>query len=818
MKTFRRSRPIFLFSFLLFSILLSACGGGPTPTAPSSTSIITTTSEEDPPSVDETSDVTEPSVDESSDEPVVNQDFIGVTFKDKTVVYTGTEHILDEVTNAPEGTQVTYTNRLNYINVGTYAASAKLTKEGYNELVLNASLIITPATFSNIEFSDMSVEYDAKPHKILITGSLPTGTTVTYQEVGGEGTNEFTEPGTYEVEATLKNANFNDLVLRATLTITAVLDDLYSYYSSTGNFYFQNALHKDYLYKYKDDAVVKVNSDKPQFFSEGADIYYISNSLLSNSIMRYKEATNERERLSDISAAELVGDGNALYFIEKKILGQENIYKLNLASIETPPILLYSGKAKSLQYMDNYLYFIGENNLLYRINTLTFTNAPAPLMPEVKVKNLVASGGVLYFTENHLLGDYLSKYTVSSGVKVKLTSDAAGNMIIIGTDLYYTNIDKLNTLMFGKGIYKVSTLLTIDNNGSGTKVLSDEMEQYELTSLQSDGTNIYFYRVYDKNVYRYNPASGELTNLLEGFVVPEEVISGRNGVSAKYGNVIYYQNNYDSGKLYAYDTLNNTNTRVTSGSIDDLYIYGDELYYREVAFFLFKKLYKINLKVNEPPVLVKDVDAGNLHIYQDKIYYVNYKGGNTLNRMNLDGTNDEVLYDKEVYNLRAKNNRLYFIQNSLIYGHGWVQTINITAGNTDYTLTQLDNVRTSNFEIVDNNIYFRRLYGFGYLSKDFSSTDLDGNNLVTLVADVDPLYFEVTPSHLYFFDDVGGKEALVMFNRSTKVITTLTTGFASNIRYHSGHLYYFNYRAGMGDSHFYKVNIASLEKTRVDTI
>ena len=145
-------------------------------------------------------------------EPIY-KDFENVFFDSKTLVYDGESHILDEVRGAPEGTQITYTGRETHIDVGTYTASALLTKEGYNNKTLTATLTINKASFENITFSDGTFEYDGQVHSIYVSGA-PSFASVTYSN------NEKTNVGTYIVTATIKAANYETMTKTATLRIT----------------------------------------------------------------------------------------------------------------------------------------------------------------------------------------------------------------------------------------------------------------------------------------------------------------------------------------------------------------------------------------------------------------------------------------------------------------------------------------------------------------------------------------------------------------------------------------------------------------------
>lgn len=151
-------------------------------------------------------------VDSTPIEPTY-KDFENVFFDSKTLIYDGESHILDEVRGAPEGTQITYTGRETHIDVGTYTASALLTKEGYNNKTLTATLTINKASFENITFSDGTFEYDGLAHSIYVSGA-PSYATVTYSNNGK------TNVGTYTVTATIKATNYETMTKTATLRIT----------------------------------------------------------------------------------------------------------------------------------------------------------------------------------------------------------------------------------------------------------------------------------------------------------------------------------------------------------------------------------------------------------------------------------------------------------------------------------------------------------------------------------------------------------------------------------------------------------------------
>ena len=145
-------------------------------------------------------------------EVILKKDFTDVYFNSQIVNYDGNEHILDEIINAPEDTNITYLGRDYFVDAGVYEAKAILQKDGYNDLTLTANLTIRPIDFNDITFDDLEVIYDGNPHEITCQ-NIPSFAKVTYTN------NKATEIGTYTAKAVISAKNYNDLTLTATLKI-----------------------------------------------------------------------------------------------------------------------------------------------------------------------------------------------------------------------------------------------------------------------------------------------------------------------------------------------------------------------------------------------------------------------------------------------------------------------------------------------------------------------------------------------------------------------------------------------------------------------
>ena len=147
------------------------------------------------------------------------KEIAGITFEDASFVYDGQEKSIVISGELPEGVTVAYTNNLG-TNAGEYNATAVLSGEDYMTKTLTAKLTIAKAEIVGVTFDGDSFVYDGQEKSIVISGELPEGVTVSYEN------NKGTEARTYAAVAILSGNNYNTLRLEATLRIYPNLSQL----------------------------------------------------------------------------------------------------------------------------------------------------------------------------------------------------------------------------------------------------------------------------------------------------------------------------------------------------------------------------------------------------------------------------------------------------------------------------------------------------------------------------------------------------------------------------------------------------------------
>jgi hypothetical protein len=360
------------------------------------------------------------------------------------------------VTGAPEGTEIAYSNN-SKTDAGVYEVKAELSKTGYKNKTLTATLTITKAVISGLSFKGASFEYDSFEHSIEVTGVLPEGASVSYSCTDSAvEENTTSESGSYEIKAHIDGGhNFENLDMTATLTIKATEKQLYSYVDSD-TVYFQNDLDGDSIYSYKDSTLASVSPYEGKYFTKFQNHLTFETGGLFPSI-KYIDSDNSIKNLYNGNAEYLTvsADGTKLYFVSNQILeSKSGIFALQTTGSEDNPVSItkvYEGKAYDLCLLGNNLYFADKDKKLSRIS---LSSSSKTMLKdgddEIKVTELKTDGTSLFYTRNKLLGNYLAQYNVSTSSEKKLTSDAAKYICFSGNDVYYASDDTLNSALFGK--------------------------------------------------------------------------------------------------------------------------------------------------------------------------------------------------------------------------------------------------------------------------------------------------------------------------------------------------------------------------------
>lgn len=774
-------------------------------------------------------------------EDTKKQDFKDIYFDNLIVTYDGESHILGEVRGAPSDAAVSYTGRTAYTDVGSYKATAKIEKENYNTLSLNATLTITPATFSGLSYDSVSVTYDGADHinDVKLTGFTPEGTSIkeTVKDSNNTVVTSAIDVGTYTYTCEITNKNYNKLTLSATLNIKAEKRDMPVFTSSDGTVYFANGLDNSYLYALDSSSnLTRIDYASPKEFNKysSSSALYIAGSTFLNSV---KEVSGDSTNViyTDSNIDDFVKYSSSVYYYSSNSLksSKSGIYKVDATNSNDEPVVtkVFEGKSDDLAIYNGYLYFSNgnDNNHLYKMNLST--NATSLVLNE-KVHEFVISNNKLYCTVNGLLNDYIGyiDLSTSSTEPTKLTN-AAGEFLTVKNGYLYFNYTDLFAAVdaSNKGIWRIDL-----SSGIETQILATEnVNGFDVESSSS----LVYIDTTDLHLYRYNISTKAKTDLLNGFVAPETTPLNTGGQTQVYGSKVYYLNMYAGKTLYVYDEATKKSSQLTTNKVTDFYIYGDMMYFNQVTRLTNNDLYCVNLKNGAEAEKINSNDVRNMisdgtYIYATHYNWAGAAGG--ISRMKLDGS--EYVKFSEINgakNLSIKDGKLYFINCATGQDNGNIEYISlsdITATREGLTSTNLSkNIKNVKQFIFDgDNIFY--IYN-GVIDNSVRRTSFttleEGTKIASSKTNPNEIY--LYGDYVYYYSYAASAASIAGFYKVSKTATgdgnqELILGYdskyyGSNIAITSnGNMYFLNYIAKLvlGDAHTYQVNLTTKAVTKIN--
>ena len=817
----KKNRVILLFP-VFFGLALTGCG--PKENNPG----------EDSPGGEVNPGGNDPGTDPSKSE------FTGVSFESATYTYDGSPHILGEVTGAPDGTTITYTGRNEYTNAGTYAASAKLVKDGYNDKTLNATLTINKASMSGYTYESVSVKYDGAEHinDVQLVGALPAGTTKT--ETVKDSTNAVVtsaiEVGTYTYTCVLTNNNYNTVTLNATLTIKAQRKDMPVFVANDGKIYFANGLHNSYLYSLDGEELSLIDYSSPKEFNKynSSTALFIAGSTFLNSVKEVNGGSTS-VLYTDSNIDDFVKASDKVYYYSSNSLtaAKSGIYKVDATDSNNEPIVtkVFEGKSDNLAIYGGNLYFTNGNdhNYVYKLNLSS--NATSLVMEE-KVHEYTINNNKMYCTVNGLLNDYIGVLDLSTSATepTRLTNAAGEFLTVKGGYLYYNYTDLFSVVNSSvKGIWRISV-----SGGDPVQLFATEdVNGFDVESF----TSLVYIDSNDLHLYRYNVSSQTKTDLLSGFVAPESTPMNTGGQTISVGTKTYYLNMYAGKTLYVYDESSEKSSQLTTNKVEDFYVYNGVMYFNQVTMLTNNDLYAVNLSAGGEAEKINSNDVRNMISDGTYLYATHYNWAGTaggISRMKLDGT--EYVKFSEVNgakNLSIKDGRLYFINCGTGQDNGYIEYIElsgITSTSEDIDGTRLSNniKNVKQFIFEGDNIFY--IYN-GTIDNSVRRTDFTSLGEGTKLASskTNPNEIILNGSYVYYYSYAASAQSDAGFYKvsktatgdgtQTKILGYDSTYYGSNLSIsNAGYLYFLNYipKLLLGNAHFYQLNLSNSSVVKIN--
>lgn len=196
---------------------------------------------------------------------------------------------------------------------------------------------------------------------------------------------------------------------------------------------------------------------------------------------------------------------------------------------------------------------------------------------------------------------------------------------------------------------------------------------------------------------------------------------------------------YQSGGIYIYETDKNESRLLVDGNCRNVIAFGDRVYYLKRENDIYR-VCSIEMSGENEKVLSEDI-ASYMNIAGGKIYYISGDDEGHIHKMNPDGSNNEMVSSfGGVEEMVVANGQIYYVSSS---GDGyrlWSMDID---GTNDHKIYDKE---CHNINIYDHVLYFRD-EGKGMLC----SISDDGSDFQELV-EAQCMSINVTKRWIYFFD------------------------------------------------------------------
>ena len=758
-----------------------------------------------------------------------NSEFAGVTFDNMTVNYDGLPHILAEVSGAPEGTTIVYDGRNEYTDCGVYPATAKLSKEGYNDKTLTATLTINGAEFTGVSFEDKTVDYDGQPHTITATFS-PSDATVTYTNNG-----PFTEAGTYQIGVKIEKKGYTTVTKTAVLTIRGLTFSGVSFEDKTVDY--DGQPHTITATFSPSDATVTYTNNGP--FTE-AGTYQIGvkiekkgyttvtkTAVLTIRKLNFSGITLEsknfdydgNEHIGEISVKGTLPANTAtpVYVVKNeagvKVSSVKNAGRYSISVVLTNPN--YNSKTLTATYTINKLEFTG-----ITLEDVYVNYDGKEHVNDIRTKGVLPQGTdelvyKVYNSDNILVSSAIDVgiYTVKTMLKNPNynTKELTATLRISAVKKDMPVISMPNgTSYFANGLDD-GKLYSIDSNGKITKINSDKVVKFvkqsntELIYISSaavinsvkkitqiaDGDKVE--TVFSFGKFDYVTVNGDMmyysvnnitsaeqsgiyrVDLSQEELTEEKIFTGKTKHLSYYNGFLYFTNGNDNYYIYKMNVTDKTTSIVLSEKVHEFIIESGVLYCC-VNTLLNDYIGKINLNSETTqPVKLTNFAGEYLTYYNGYIYFNNTDlSSSALNKDQLGIWKVSVIGTyKDIVKVMPKG------INSLSCDYQNNRLLYIDA--QDLHLYSYDTHTKTTEDLLD-----------GFVAPETTPYNKGGKT-------------SIVGNDVYFLNMYADK-TLYKYNQTTRTLTQLTSDKVEDFYIYDNYLY-FNQVTRLVNNDLYKINL-----------
>ncbi len=534
---------------------------------------------------------------------------------------------------------------------------------------------------------------------------------------------------------------------------------------STENQIYSVKYYGDTVFYSTDQGLFSIDSDgkNPKLLLEGNfnnfsvsndRIYYFDNKMYSCA----PDGSDERQ-LFDLSVSEVFVVDDVIYYNQ-----DEYLYKINSYDGKTDKIFI-DESLNDFYEKDCYLYFYGQNRI-WKVKTdlsekkiFIGTGGEQHHKMYIKVDNRIFSKNFESLDSADELSSY-KLYEVVGDDMGKKISDIAINMFDTNNgNVYYTDavdkklycldinmnekklvIDKMvgSFIIYNNFIYYTDMndnyklhAFNIRNN------VTTNITNIPVNNIKRSGTTIYFLDN-KKRIGIYNPGTGNDSRYINVFTTTYDIV----------GDIIYYKNEDDDGRLYKIKNDGSENIKITENTIKDIYANNENIYYVEKNGA--NLLYRISNNQTQGEFLdIISMAYIDMEIIDGKFYMsVASEGGSyyTVEKY-LEDLKFDVSFDMEK---QVDDKWKYFVYK--VDGYmGYLYKYNVDTNEIKLIVDKW----VTDFQIEGKYIYYTGLDGINInFTTYIDRINLETDNINNIITFIDPkiynISFKVMKDHIYY--------------------------------------------------------------------
>lgn len=224
------------------------------------------------------------------------------------------------------------------------------------------------------------------------------------------------------------------------------------------------------------------------------------------------------------------------------------------------------------------------------------------------------------------------------------------------------------------------------------------------------------------------------------------------GLCVQNNGVVYF-NKYEKG-IFSYE--NKKETKLTDETAYSLNIQNGKIYYLTVENFNNVVIKSVDITgENRKKIATIYTSISKIFVDNNSIYYCTNQGNGGIAKMNLDGTNENIIISGKIQDFALYKGNLYYINNE-----NKICKIS-KSGENNLSLSEL--ITAQKFQIVDDWIYY-----YYETENSLFRVKLDGNNNELVSVLVNNETYNIYGKYVYYFDKDNSKIARMKVGQSNQ--------------------------------------------------